>query len=75
MASATQVGTAGLEGWREKVGDAVADPVAQRTPLAAARGGAGPAFSLGDPGRAESGIAANGVGELVDLHHRGRGHG
>ena len=33
MASATQIGTAGLQGWRRKVGDAVAEPVAQRTPL------------------------------------------
>jgi hypothetical protein len=33
MASVTQVGTAGLQGWRRKVGDAVAEPVAQRTPL------------------------------------------
>jgi hypothetical protein len=34
MASATQIGSAGLQGWRRKVGDAVAEPVAQRTPLA-----------------------------------------
>ena len=34
MASATRIGTAGLQGWRRKVGDAVAEPVAQRTPLA-----------------------------------------
>lgn len=33
MASATKIGTAGLQGWRAKLGDAVADPVAQRTPL------------------------------------------
>ena len=33
MAAATQIGTAGLQGWRRKVGDAVAEPVAQRTPL------------------------------------------
>ncbi len=33
MATATQIGTAGLQGWRAKVGDAVADPLAQRTPL------------------------------------------
>jgi len=33
MASATQLGTAGLQGWRQKVGDAVAEPVAQHTPL------------------------------------------
>jgi len=33
MATATQIGTAGLQGWRSKVGDAVAEPVAQRTPL------------------------------------------
>ncbi len=35
MAAATQIGTAGLQGWRRKVGDVVAEPVAQRTPLAA----------------------------------------
>ena len=35
MASATQLGSAGLQGWRRKVGDAVAGPLAQRTPLAA----------------------------------------
>ncbi len=34
MATVTRVGTAGLQGWRKKVGDAVAEPVAQRTPLA-----------------------------------------
>lgn len=34
MATATRIGTAGLQGWRRKVGDAVAEPVAQRTPLA-----------------------------------------
>jgi hypothetical protein len=33
MAPATQIGTAGLQGWRAKVGDAVAEPLAQRTPL------------------------------------------
>lgn len=33
MPSATRIGTAGLQGWRRKVGDVVADPVAQRTPL------------------------------------------
>jgi hypothetical protein len=33
MASATELGTAGLQGWRAKVGDAVAKPVARRTPL------------------------------------------
>jgi hypothetical protein len=33
MASATELGTAGLQGWRGKVGDAVAKPVSQRTPL------------------------------------------
>jgi hypothetical protein len=33
MASVTRIGTAGLQGWRGKVGDAVAEPVAQRTPL------------------------------------------
>lgn len=34
MASAIQIGTAGLQGWRSKVGDAVAEPLARRTPLA-----------------------------------------
>ena len=34
MATATRIGTAGLQGWRRKVGDAVAEPVAQRTPMA-----------------------------------------
>lgn len=34
MATATQIATAGLQGWRAKVGDAVAEPLAQRTPLA-----------------------------------------
>jgi hypothetical protein len=34
MASATKIGTAGLQGWRAKVGEAVAEPLAQRTPLA-----------------------------------------
>ena len=33
MPSATELGTAGLQGWRAKVGDAVAKPVSQRTPL------------------------------------------
>ncbi len=33
MANATQIGTAGLQGWRAKVGGAVAPPVADRTPL------------------------------------------
>ncbi len=33
MATTTRVGTAGLQGWRRKVGDAVAPPLAQRTPL------------------------------------------
>lgn len=33
MANATQMGTAGLQGWRAKVGELVAPPVAKRTPL------------------------------------------
>jgi hypothetical protein len=33
MASATRVATAGLQGWRAKVGDTVAPAAAQRTPL------------------------------------------
>ena len=33
MANATQVGQAGLQGWREKVADGVAGPVSNRTPF------------------------------------------
>jgi hypothetical protein len=33
MATATQVGQAGLQGWRGKVADGVAEPVSNRTPL------------------------------------------
>ena len=33
MATATDLGKAGLQGWREKVGDGLAGPVAARTPL------------------------------------------
>lgn len=33
MQSPTQIGTAGLQGWRVKAADAVAKPLAQRTPL------------------------------------------
>ena len=33
MQSPTQIGTAGLQGWRVKAADAVAEPLAQRTPL------------------------------------------
>jgi hypothetical protein len=33
MADLKQVGQAGLKGWRAKVGDAVAPPVAKRSPL------------------------------------------
>ena len=33
MTSATRVGQAGLQGWREKVADGVAGPVSQRMPL------------------------------------------
>jgi len=33
MADITRVGQAGLQGWRAKVGDAVAPPVAKRSPL------------------------------------------
>ena len=33
MARATDVGQAGLQGWREKVADGVASPVSRRTPL------------------------------------------
>jgi hypothetical protein len=33
MARATQLGQAGLQGWREKLADGIAEPVAQRAPL------------------------------------------
>ena len=33
MANATELGQAGLQGWREKLADGVASPIAQRTPL------------------------------------------
>ena len=33
MSTATQIGQAGLQGWREKVADGVAEPVSKRTPL------------------------------------------
>ena len=33
MARATQVGQAGLQGWRGKLADGVADPLSNRTPL------------------------------------------
>lgn len=33
MPTATQLGQTGLQGWREKVADGVAEPVAQRVPL------------------------------------------
>jgi hypothetical protein len=33
MADLTRVGHAGLKGWRAKVGDVVAGPVASRSPL------------------------------------------
>jgi hypothetical protein len=33
MTTATRAGQAGLKGWREKVADGVAPPVAQRTKL------------------------------------------
>ena len=33
MATATRLGQAGLQGWREKVADGVAEPVARRAPL------------------------------------------
>ena len=33
MATATQVGQAGLQGWREKVADGIAEPMSNRTPL------------------------------------------
>jgi hypothetical protein len=33
MATATQLGQTGLQGWREKVADGVSKPVAKRAPL------------------------------------------
>ena len=33
MATATELGKAGLQGWREKAGDVVAGPVSSKTPL------------------------------------------
>ena len=33
MATATQVAQAGLQGWREKLADGVAEPLSNRTPL------------------------------------------
>ena len=33
MATATQVGQAGLQGWREKLADGLAEPLSNRTPL------------------------------------------
>ena len=33
MATATRLGQAGLQGWREKVADGVAAPLSNRTPL------------------------------------------
>jgi hypothetical protein len=33
MATATELGHAGLQGWREKVADGISSPVAKRAPL------------------------------------------
>ena len=33
MGTATRMGQAGLQGWREKVADRVAQPLSDRTPL------------------------------------------
>ena len=33
MATATQIGQTGLQGWREKVADGISEPVAKRAPL------------------------------------------
>ena len=33
MANATELGHAGLQGWREKVADGISQPVAKRAPL------------------------------------------
>jgi hypothetical protein len=35
MTRITQIGQAGLKGWRTKVGDSLAGPVSRRTPLEA----------------------------------------
>ena len=35
MPTATQLGQTGLQGWREKLADGVAEPVAKRVPLSA----------------------------------------
>ena len=35
MPTATQLGQTGLQGWREKVADGIAEPVAERAPLSA----------------------------------------
>jgi len=40
VASLTRIGTAGLQGWRRKVADAVARPLARRTPLSSEQVGA-----------------------------------
>ena len=46
MTTARRAGQAGLQGWRAKVADAVADPVSSRTPLSRdqVRGALGAAF-------------------------------
>jgi hypothetical protein len=33
MPTATQLGQTGLQGWREKIADGIAEPVARRAPL------------------------------------------
>jgi hypothetical protein len=33
MSTATRLGQTGLQGWREKVADGIAEPVARRAPL------------------------------------------
>ena len=33
MATATEIGEAGLQGWREKVADVVSEPISNRAPL------------------------------------------
>ena len=35
MPTATQLGQTGLQGWREKLADGIAEPVARRAPLSA----------------------------------------
>ena len=69
MPTATTLGQTGLQGWREKVADGIAEPVAQRAPLDAdqVRAALGALFlrSLGDVHRQDcEGRDARGATEL-----------